>query len=53
MIYREDASMIVKLFEMLQLFVQVNGQLERASSHIRLSTQLMNQMIVFLMTVPI
>ena len=29
MLYREDASIIVKLFEMIQLFVQVNGQLHR------------------------
>ena len=51
--YRENTQAIVKLFEMLQLFVSVNSQLKNPSSFMRESTQLMNQMIVFIMTVPI
>jgi hypothetical protein len=38
---------------MLQLFVSVNGSLAHSSAHLQKSTNLMNQMIVFLMTAPI
>jgi hypothetical protein len=48
---RENTQAIVKLFEMLQLFVSVNSQLKNPGSFMRESTQLMNQMIVFIMKV--
>lgn len=53
MVYKEETQVVCKLFEMLQLFVSVNGSLAHSSAHLQKSTHLMNQMIVFLMTAQI
>ena len=54
MIYREDSFVIQKLYDMLDLFIRVNGQLGgKQSGDMRKVTRLMTEIVQHMITIPI